>query len=77
MKRLKSYYSHLRHPQTIKRKWIFPLAIGSIFSLFLLFLTTLSSSDGAPLLPLYHGRVASSIFVESKLHPTRPQLANQ
>ncbi|XP_057463813.1 beta-glucuronosyltransferase GlcAT14B-like [Actinidia eriantha] len=69
MKRLKSYYSHLRHPQTMERKWIFPLAIGSIFSLFLLFLTTLTSPDGSPLLPLYRGGAAPSVFVESKLHP--------
>lgn len=61
---------HLRHPQTMERKWIFPLAIGSILSLFLLFLTTLTSHDGTPLLPFYRSFYApGSIFVESKLHP--------
>ncbi|KAI8018430.1 Beta-glucuronosyltransferase GlcAT14B [Camellia lanceoleosa] len=69
MKRLRSYYLHLRHPQTMERKWIFPLAIGSIVSLFLLFLTTLTSPDGTPLLPLYRSAAASSVFVESKLRP--------
>ncbi|GMP30453.1 hypothetical protein CsSME_00005114 [Camellia sinensis var. sinensis] len=69
MKRLRSYYLHLRHPQTMERKWIFPLAIGSIVSLFLLFLTTLTSPDGTPLLPLYRSNAASSVFVESKLRP--------
>ncbi|XP_075474480.1 beta-glucuronosyltransferase GlcAT14B-like [Primulina tabacum] len=72
MKKLKNYYLHLRHPQTMERKWIFPLAIGSIVSLFLLFLTTLTSPDGTPLLPLrryYSPMSVSSIFIESKLHP--------
>ncbi|XP_027151395.1 beta-glucuronosyltransferase GlcAT14B [Coffea eugenioides] len=72
MKKLKSYYLHLRHPQTVERKWIYPLAIGSIVSLFLLFLTTLTSPDGTPLLPLYRYYTtasAASIFVESKLRP--------
>ena len=70
MKKLKSYYMHLRNHQGMERKWIFPLAIGSIVSLFLLFLTTLSSSDGTPLLPFYRSLTASnSVFVESKLHP--------
>ncbi|KAL3525974.1 hypothetical protein ACH5RR_014346 [Cinchona calisaya] len=80
MKKLKKYYLHLRHPLTLQRKWIFPLAIGSIFSLFLLFLTTLTSSDGTPLLPLHRyyyytttttttTSSAASIFVESKLRP--------
>lgn len=70
MKRLKSYYLHLRHPQTVERKWIFPLAIGSVVSLFLIFLTTLTSTDGVPLLPLYRSvTVGGSVFVESKLHP--------
>ncbi|XP_075510698.1 beta-glucuronosyltransferase GlcAT14B-like [Primulina tabacum] len=71
MKKLKNYYLHLRHPQTMERKWIFPLAIGSIVSLFLLFLTTLTSPDGTPLLPLrrYYSPISvSSIFIESKLH---------
>lgn len=70
MKRLKSYYMHLRHHQSMERKWIFPLAIGSIVSLFLLFLTTLTSPDGTPLLPFYRSiSASSSVFVESKLHP--------
>lgn len=56
----------------MERKWIFPLAIGSVVSLFLLFLTTLTSPDGTPLLPLhlyYSTSSAASIFVESKLRP--------
>ncbi|KAI6671205.1 hypothetical protein NL676_006090 [Syzygium grande] len=70
MKRLKSYYMHLRHPQTMERRWIFPLAIGSIVSLFLLFLTTLTSPEGVPLFPFYRSSSASSSpFVETKLHP--------
>lgn len=74
---------NLRHPQTMERKWIFPLAIGSILSLCLLFLTTLTSSDGTPFFPLYRSIPASnSVFVESKLHaipistlPPPPRLA--
>ncbi|KAL0332025.1 UNVERIFIED_CONTAM: Beta-glucuronosyltransferase GlcAT14B [Sesamum calycinum] len=76
MKKLKNYYLHLKHPQTMERKWIFPLAIGSIVSLFLLFLTTLTSPDGVPLFQLrrYYSSssssaAAASIFVESKLRP--------
>lgn len=70
MKRLKSYYSHLRNPLTVKQKWIFPLALGSIFSLFLLFLTTLTSPAGTPILPLFRpSSSAASTFVESKLRP--------
>ncbi|KAK4417702.1 Beta-glucuronosyltransferase GlcAT14B [Sesamum alatum] len=75
MKKLKNYYLHLKHPQTMERKWIFPLAIGSIISLFLLFLTTLTSPDGVPLFQLrrYYSSsssaAAASIFVESKLRP--------
>lgn len=54
----------------MERKWIFPLAIGSVLSLFLIFLTTLTSTDGVPLLPLYRSvTVSGSVFVESKLHP--------
>ncbi|KAL2532141.1 Core-2/I-branching beta-1 [Abeliophyllum distichum] len=76
MKKLKNYYMHLRH-QSMERKWIFPLAIGSIFSLFLLFLTTLTSLDGSPLLQFHQyfsssattAAAAASIFVESKLRP--------
>ncbi|KAM1175955.1 hypothetical protein EV1_028042 [Malus domestica] len=70
MKKLKSYHSHLRHHQIMELKWIFPLAIGSIVSLFLLFLTTLTSSDGTPLLPFYRSlSISRSVFIESKLHP--------
>lgn len=61
---------HFRHHQAMERKWIFPLAIGSIVSLFLLFLTTLSFPDGTPLLPLYRSFSSfSSRFVEPKLQP--------
>ncbi|KAJ7970938.1 Beta-glucuronosyltransferase [Quillaja saponaria] len=70
MKKLKNYYMHLRHPQTKECKWIFPLAIGSVVSLFILFLITLTSSDGTPLIPFYRSIASYSIFVESKLHPT-------
>lgn len=74
---------NLRHPQTMERKWIFPLAIGSIVSLSLLFLTTLTSPDGTTFLPFYRSLTASnSVFVESKLHviptsslPPPPRLA--
>ncbi|XP_047334103.1 beta-glucuronosyltransferase GlcAT14B [Impatiens glandulifera] len=69
MKRLKSYYLHLKHPQTMVRKWIFPISIASILSLFLLFLTTLTSPDGTPLLPIYRSSLSASVFVESKLRP--------
>ncbi|CAM8927693.1 hypothetical protein QQ045_022589 [Rhodiola kirilowii] len=70
MKRLRSYYLHLRHPQTLERKWIFPLAIASVVSLFLFFLTALTSSDSTPLLPFYRSVALSrSPFIESKLHP--------
>ncbi|XP_010255890.1 PREDICTED: beta-glucuronosyltransferase GlcAT14B-like [Nelumbo nucifera] len=69
MKRLKNYL-HMRQSPNMERKWIFPLAIGSLVSLFLLFLTTLTSSDGLLFLPLYHSStVSDSIFIESKLHP--------
>lgn len=75
MKKLKTYYMQIRHNNThqttVERKWIFPLAIGSIFSLFLLFLTTLTSPDGTPFLPFYRSISfpGSSVFVESKLQP--------
>ncbi|XP_031250295.1 beta-glucuronosyltransferase GlcAT14B-like [Pistacia vera] len=73
MKKLKTYYMQIRHNNThqttVERKWIFPLAIGSIVSLFLLFLTTLTSPDGTPFLPFYRSISfsGSSVFVESKL----------
>uniref|UniRef100_A0A7N0V2J3 Uncharacterized protein n=1 Tax=Kalanchoe fedtschenkoi TaxID=63787 RepID=A0A7N0V2J3_KALFE len=70
MKRMRSYYLHLRHPQTVERKWIFPLAIASVVSLFLFFLSTIASSDGTALLPFYRSMALSrSPFIESKLHP--------
>lgn len=75
MKKLKKYYLQLKHPHKMERKWIFPLAIGAVVSLFLLFLTTLTSPDGVPLFPLrrYYSSsssaAASSIFVESRLNP--------
>ncbi|KAJ9564040.1 hypothetical protein OSB04_000006 [Centaurea solstitialis] len=86
MKKLRSYYIHLRHPHTtMERKWIYPLVIGSIVSLFLLFLATLTSPDGTPILPLYRyyaGGAPASVFVEHKLRsvpvsalPPPPRLA--
>ncbi|GAB2287937.1 Beta-glucuronosyltransferase GlcAT14A [Dionaea muscipula] len=77
MERLRNYYLNLKKRQlAMERKWIFPLAMGSIISLFLLFLTTLTTSPiGSPLLSslsLYRSSssaAAASIFVESKLHP--------
>ncbi|GAB4832176.1 Beta-glucuronosyltransferase GlcAT14A [Ancistrocladus abbreviatus] len=75
MKRLRNYCLKMRHPQstTMERKWLFPLAIGSVVSLFLLFLTTLTSPAGFPLLSVFLYRsaasAASSVFVESKLRP--------
>ncbi|CAL1392034.1 unnamed protein product [Linum trigynum] len=73
MKRLKSYYSHFRHHQGAsadRRRWIFPLAIGSLFSLFLLLLTTVSSPAGVPIFPFYRSIYSfSSKFVEPKLQP--------
>ncbi|KAL2898504.1 Beta-glucuronosyltransferase GlcAT14A [Bienertia sinuspersici] len=80
MKRLRNYYLNIRHPHNQTsitmdnrgRRWIFPLAIGSILSLFLLFLTTLATSPTSPLLSFSFYRsssFSSSIFVESKLHP--------
>ncbi|KAI4375295.1 hypothetical protein MLD38_013179 [Melastoma candidum] len=73
MKRLKSYYVNVRNHQSassLERRWIFPLAIGSIASLFLLFLTTLTYPNGVPLLPFHRSPLPrSSIFVESTLRP--------
>ncbi|KAL8160950.1 hypothetical protein V2J09_012439 [Rumex salicifolius] len=72
MKKLRNYYATFRHPNSaMERRWIFPLAIGSIVCLFLLFLTTLTSPTGSPILSLsfYRSYTASaSVFVESKLH---------
>lgn len=71
MKKLRSFYKHLKYPPITERKWIFPLAIGSVVSLFILFLTTLISPNGTPLLPLYRHYTtppsSAAIFVESKL----------
>ncbi|CAA0829990.1 Core-2/I-branching beta-1-6-N-acetylglucosaminyltransferase family protein [Striga hermonthica] len=73
MKKLKKYYLHLKHPHAMERKWMFPIAIGSVFALFIVFLTTLTSPDGTPLVPLlrYYSRsaAAAAVFVESKLRP--------
>lgn len=65
---------HIRHHNhhynnNSQRRWVFPLAIGSIVALFLVFLTTLTSPDGTPFLP-FHRSISgssSSVFVESKL----------
>ncbi|PHU19827.1 hypothetical protein BC332_10978 [Capsicum chinense] len=77
MKKLKSFY---KYPPLTERKWIFPLVIGSVVTLFILFLTTLiSPSGGIPLLSLYRhyttpwsasasASASAAIFVESKLH---------
>ncbi|MBA0652492.1 hypothetical protein Goklo_019751 [Gossypium klotzschianum] len=74
MKKLRTYYTQFRHNsnQAMERKWILPLALGSIVSLFLLFLTTLTSFDGSPFLFFYHPSAVlggSSPFVESQLKP--------
>ncbi|KVH92733.1 beta-glucuronosyltransferase GlcAT14B-like isoform X2 [Cynara cardunculus var. scolymus] len=68
MKKLRSFYMHLRHPHTIKRKWIYPLAVGSTVFLFLLFLITLTSLDGNRIYG-YYATAGSSVFVEDKLSP--------
>ncbi|KAF3781819.1 Beta-glucuronosyltransferase [Nymphaea thermarum] len=79
MKRLSLIYS------IMERKWIFPLAIGSIFSLVLLFLTTLITSDGTPtngspypsvVFPFGFGyRDGKPLFVETKLASSSPSTA--
>ncbi|KAL1205944.1 Beta-glucuronosyltransferase GlcAT14B [Cardamine amara subsp. amara] len=71
MKKLKSYYMQVRHQQQpLDRKWIIPLAIGSICSLFLLLLTNLASSSGQTrLIPFSVYGLRSSVFVESKINP--------
>ncbi|KAE8734513.1 Tetratricopeptide repeat (TPR)-like superfamily protein [Hibiscus syriacus] len=74
MKKLRTCYSQFRHNsnQAMERKWILPLAVGSIVSLFLLFITTLTSFDGSPFLFFYHPSAViggSSPFVESQLKP--------
>ncbi|KAL0725117.1 hypothetical protein Bca4012_039716 [Brassica carinata] len=79
MKKIRSYYSNARHHHhhhhhhSSERRWIlFPIAIASIFALFLLFLTTLTSP--ARFLPftrpvLLTGSGSSSSFAESKIKP--------
>ncbi|KAG0470858.1 hypothetical protein HPP92_017558 [Vanilla planifolia] len=80
MKSLSSF--HCRSPG-LDRKWIVPLAIGSIVSLLLLFLTTLSSPEAAvslvpfSFLPSFISSSAASAFykpsfVESKLRASSP-----
>ncbi|EOA18868.1 hypothetical protein CARUB_v10007491mg [Capsella rubella] len=87
MKKLRSYYSNVRHHQNhhhhhhnhhnvvssfSERRWIFfPLLIGSIFALFLLFLTTLTSPTRfLPFTrPVLLSGSGSSAFVESKIKP--------
>ncbi|KAL8114642.1 hypothetical protein AgCh_021486 [Apium graveolens] len=63
---------------------MFPLAIASIVSLFLLFIGTLTCSDGTPVIPFYRYAALSddSLFIESKLRvvpvsklPPPPRLA--
>ncbi|KAE7996089.1 hypothetical protein FH972_000837 [Carpinus fangiana] len=82
MKRQRSYYLNLRHPHRMERKWIFPLAIGSIVLLSLIFLMTQTSPDDTMFLPFYFSFAASNfVFVKSKLDviptstlPPPPQL---
>uniref|UniRef100_M4EI34 Glycosyltransferase family 14 protein n=1 Tax=Brassica campestris TaxID=3711 RepID=M4EI34_BRACM len=77
MKKLRSYYSNARHHHNhhhSERRWIlFPIVIASIFAVFLLFLTTLTSPTGARLLPFTRPVLltgsGSSAFVESKIKP--------
>lgn len=70
MKRLKNYYMHVKHHQARERRWVLPVAIGLIVSLFLFLLSALTSSGGSRLLHFYQsGFGSSSIFVESKLKP--------
>lgn len=67
---LRHHHHHHHQSSSAERKWVFPLAIGSILSLFLLFVVTLTSPQGTPILPFYRSVTASySVFVESKLHP--------
>ncbi|WJX65553.1 Beta-glucuronosyltransferase GlcAT14B [Trifolium repens] len=77
MKKLKNYFMHFKnHDQSTETKWIFPLAIGLILSLFLLFITTLTSAH-THILPLYRSISASySVFVEPiSTLPPPPRLA--
>ncbi|XP_071713860.1 beta-glucuronosyltransferase GlcAT14B-like [Rutidosis leptorrhynchoides] len=70
MKKLRSYYMHLRHPHTIKRKWIYPLAVGSAIFSFLLFFITLTSLNDRFI--GYYSPSGGSVFIEDKLRPNRP-----
>ncbi|XP_068642698.1 beta-glucuronosyltransferase GlcAT14B-like [Aristolochia californica] len=58
----------------VDRKWILPLAIGSVVSLTLLFITTLAAPAGISYLPFpfrFAYRVpGTAVFVESKLRVT-------
>ncbi|KAJ4885374.1 hypothetical protein Rs2_35467 [Raphanus sativus] len=81
MKKLRTYYSNARHHHhhhhhhPSERRWIlFPIVIASIFALFLLFLTTLTSPTGARRFlpftrPVSLTGSGSSAFVESKIKP--------
>ncbi|KAG5379467.1 hypothetical protein IGI04_027309 [Brassica rapa subsp. trilocularis] len=77
MKKLRSYYSNARHHHNhhhSERRWIlFPIVIASIFAVFLLFLTTLTSPTGSRFLPFTRPVLltgsGSSAFVESKIKP--------
>lgn len=61
---------NLPHHQAMKRKWIFPISIGSLVFLFLLFLTTFTRPDGIRLLSLNRSLFTfGSSFVEPKLQP--------
>lgn len=61
---------HLKHPHTIKRKWIYPLVLGSTISLFLLFILTLTSNNR--IYGYYSDSVTKdSVFIEDKLHPIK------
>ncbi|CAN8299911.1 unnamed protein product [Cochlearia groenlandica] len=80
MKRLKSYYMqarryHQQQSSSSDRRWILPLAIGSICSLSLLLLSSLASSSSSSssgqtrLIPFSIYGFRSSVFVESKINP--------
>lgn len=65
--------AHLR-AASMERKWILPLAAGSVLSLFLLFFSTLSPSSSAPFPAFFSLLLPSSlvssprpVFVEAKL----------
>ncbi|XP_076897743.1 beta-glucuronosyltransferase GlcAT14B-like [Bidens hawaiensis] len=64
MKKLRSFYMHMKHPHTIKRKWIYPLTLGS--TLFLI-LITLTSLDTNHIFNYYTSQ--TSDFIEHNLRP--------